>query len=320
MSSGKLRAAVVGCGSFGANHLRVIAQASECELVAAVDAASERAVAAAASHPGCEALTDWRELAGKVDVAVVATPTVQHSEIGCGLLEAGVDVLIEKPIAATVVEAERLVEKARAHGRILQVGHLERFNSGVMALERVVTVPLFFEIHRLSMFAPRSLDVDVVLDLMIHDIDIVLALVGKLPEEVRAAGVRILSSKVDIANVRLAFPGGCIANLTASRVSTEKVRKLRLFQPHQYISVDYTRQDGMAFTVGDNQQIGFQPLGQDKKEPLVAQWDSFVDSVRRRSAPRVTGEQATLALQVCMDILAKIEEHGAVVAQTLHEV
>jgi predicted dehydrogenase len=318
MSSSKLRAAVVGCGSFGQNHLRVIAQSEGVELVAAVDTSRERAEAVAAKHPGCQALTDWRELAGMVDVAVVASPTVTHADIGEGLLDAGLDVLVEKPIAATVDEAERLIEAARSLGRILQVGHLERFNSGVMALERVVTVPLFFEIHRLSMFAPRSLDVDVVLDLMIHDVDIVLSLVGKLPEEVRAAGVRILSSKVDIANVRLAFPGGCIANLTASRVSTEKVRKLRLFQPHQYLSVDYSRQDGMAFTVGDNQQIGFQPLGLEKKEPLVAQWDSFVECVRSRTSPRVTGEQATLALQVCTDILAKIEEHGAVVAQTLH--
>ena len=265
-------------------------------------------------------MTDCRELAGKVDVAVVATPTITHAEIGAGLLEAGIDILVEKPIAATVAEVDRLVETARTHGRILQVGHLERFNPGVMALERAVTIPLFFEIHRLSMFAPRSLDVDVVLDLMIHDVDIVLALVGKLPEEVRASGVRILSAKVDIANVRLAFPGGCIANITASRVSTEKVRKLRLFQPHQYISVDYTRQEGAAFTVGDNQQIGYQPLTGEKKEPLVAQWESFIDCVRTRRSPRVTGEQATLALKVCSDILDKIEEHGAVVAQTLHGV
>jgi predicted dehydrogenase len=307
--SNKLRAAVVGCGSFGQNHLRVIKQSPDIELVAAVD-----------RDPARGTMTDWRELAGKVDVAVVATPTITHAEIGAVLLEAGIDILVEKPIAATVAEADRLVETARTHGRILQVGHLERFNPGVMALERAVTIPLFFEIHRLSMFAPRSLDVDVVLDLMIHDVDIVLALVGKLPEEVRASGVRILSAKVDIANVRLAFPGGCIANITASRVSTEKVRKLRLFQPHQYISVDYTRQEGAAFTVGDNQQIGYQPLTGEKKEPLVAQWESFIDCVRTRRSPRVTGEQATLALKVCSDILDKIEEHGAVVAQTLHGV
>jgi predicted dehydrogenase len=308
--SSRLRAAVVGCGAFGQNHLRVIGQSAEAELTATVDPDPQRKAT----------FTDWRELIGKVDVAVVATPTIAHAEVGVGLLENGIDVLVEKPIAASMEEAQRLLDAARTHGRILQAGHLERFNPGVLALERIVTIPLFFEIHRLSMFAPRSLDVDVVLDLMIHDVDIVLSLVGKLPEEVRAAGVRILSQKVDIANVRLAFPGGCIANLTASRVSTEKVRKLRLFQPHQYVSVDYTRQEGTAFTVGANQQIGFEVLGRDKKEPLVAQWESFVACVRTRSAPRVTGEQATLALKVCSDILAKIEEHGAVVAQTLQEV
>ena len=306
----KLRAAVIGCGSFGQNHIRVLTQSADTELVATVDPDPTRNATFA----------DWRDLIGKVDVAVVATPTVQHAEVGSGLLASGIDVLVEKPIAATVAEAESLVAAARTHGRILQVGHLERFNPGVMALERAVTVPLFFEIHRLSLFAPRSLDVDVVLDLMIHDIDIVLALVGKLPEEVRAAGVRILSPKVDIANVRLAFPGGCIANLTASRVSTEKVRKLRLFQPHQYISVDYTKQEGAAFTVGENQQIGYAPLGGPKKEPLIAQWDAFVESVRTRTAPRVNGEQAALALRVCSDILDKIEEHGAIVAQTLQGV
>lgn len=305
-----IRAAVVGCGSFGQNHIRVINQSAGAELVATVDPDPQRNAT----------FTDWRELIGKVDAAVVATPTIAHAEIGVGLLEAGIDVLVEKPIAATVDEAQRLVDTARAHGRILQAGHLERFNSGVMALERILSVPLFFEIHRLSMFAPRSLDVDVVLDLMIHDVDIVLSLVGKLPEEVRAAGVRILSQKVDIANVRLAFPGGCIANLTASRVSTEKVRKLRLFQPHQYVSVDYSRQEGAAFTVGANQQIGYQALSGEKKEPLIAQWESFLDCVRTRRDPRVTGEQATLALKVCSDIVAKIEEHGAIVAQTLHGV
>ncbi len=306
----KLRAAVIGCGSFGQNHIRVLTQSAETELIATVDPDPARAAS----------LTDWRELIGKVDVAVVATPTVKHAGIGIGLLESGIDVLVEKPIAATVDEAERLVAAARANNRILQVGHLERFNPGVLALERAVTTPLFFEIHRLSLFAPRSLDVDVVLDLMIHDVDIVLALVGKLPEEVRAAGVRILSQKVDIANVRLAFPGGCIANITASRVSTEKVRKLRLFQPHQYISVDYTKQDGAAFTVGENRQIGFAALSGPKKEPLIAQWEAFLECVRTRQSPRVNGEQATRALRVCSDILDKIEEHGAIVAQTLQGV
>ena len=156
---------------------------------------------------------------------------------------------MEKPIATDLASADRLIEAAERRGRILQVGHLERFNPAVMALERRATLPLFFEIHRMNLFSPRSLDVDVVLDLMIHDVDIVLALAGAEPEEIRAAGISILSGKVDIANVRLQFPNGCVANLTASRISTERVRKLRLFQPHQYLSLDYGRQDLAIFSV-----------------------------------------------------------------------
>ncbi len=174
---------------------------------------------------------DYRDIIGQVDAAIVAVPTIAHAEIGCALLEAGIDVLIEKPIASTLAEADRLVDAATRNGRILQVGHLERFNPAVIALEKAATLPLFFEIHRMSVFTPRSLDVDVVLDLMIHDLDIVLALARAELKEIRAAGISILSPKVDIANVRLEFDDGCISNMTASRVSTEKVRKLRLFQP-----------------------------------------------------------------------------------------
>jgi len=177
--------------------------------------------------------------------------------------------LVERPSTALAYSGQRWPRLAQKRGRSLQVGHLERFNPAVTALERALTVPLFFEVHRLSTFTPRSLDIDVVLDLMIHDLDIILDLVGEIPCEVRAAGLKILSDKVDIANVRLAFPGGCIANLTASRVSTERVRKLRLFQPHQYISLDYQKQEAVAFTVGGNQQIGFQPLAVIKEEPMI---------------------------------------------------
>jgi predicted dehydrogenase len=200
---------------------------------------------------------------------------------------------------------------------VLQVGHLERFNPAVRTLSGKVTLPLFFEIHRMSLFSPRSLDVDVVLDLMIHDIDVVLALTGLEPEEIRAAGIRILSDKVDIANVRLAFPGGCIANLTASRVSTEKIRKIRMFQPNQYISVDYQRQDGAAFTVLSDGTIGLDSFPVEKSEPLRVQLEGFLDCVRSRSTPRVTGREAAQALKVALSILAKIEEHGAVVAETV---
>jgi predicted dehydrogenase len=256
-------------------------------------------------------------LVGKVDAAVVAVTTSAHADVGCPLLEAGIDVLVEKPIAADLSDAERLIAAAKSNGRILQVGHLERFNPAVQAVQRKVTLPLFFEIHRMSMFSPRSLDVDVVLDLMIHDIDVVLALTGLEPEEIRAAGIRILSDKVDIANVRLAFPGGCVANLTASRVSTEKIRKIRLFQPSQYISVDYQRQDAAAFTVLPDRQIGFDSFGVVKGEPLQLEIESFLECVRTRSMPLVTGRDAAKALSVALAILAKIEEHGAVVANTV---
>ncbi len=213
------------------------------------------------------------------EAAVVATPTLTHAEIGCRLIELGLDVLVEKPIAHDPASARALIDAAQRHGKILQIGHLERFNPAVLALESVITQPLFFEVHRLSEFSPRSLDVDVVLDLMIHDIDIVLALTRQTPAEVRAAGISILSPKVDIANVRLQFPGGCIANLTASRVSTERVRKLRLFQPHEYISLDYSRQDAVRFRVKPPMGIDFAPLAVTKDEPLRLELESFIESV-----------------------------------------
>ena len=216
--------------SFGKNHCRVVHESARAELCAVVDSDASRSAESAALYHA-EALTDFRELAGKVDAAIVAVPTTSHEAVAGALLEAGIDVLVEKPIAPDMDSAGHMVDAAERHGRILQVGHLERFNPAVVELERRSLLPLFFEIHRLNVFSLRSLDVDVVLDLMIHDVDIVLALAKAEPQEIRAAGIRILSQKVDIANVRLQFPNGCVANLTASRVSTERVRKLRLFQP-----------------------------------------------------------------------------------------
>jgi predicted dehydrogenase len=308
---------VVGAGSFGRNHLRVIHQSEHAELAGVLDTDPERA-AEAASTQACPVLASLEELAGKADAAVVATPTHTHADIGHQLMELGVDVLIEKPIAQTVAEARKLIETADRTGRILQVGHLERFNPAVVALEAAITKPLFFEVHRLSEFSPRSLDVDVVLDLMIHDIDIILTLTRQQPEEIRAAGIHILSEKVDIANVRMQFPGGCVANLTASRVSTERVRKLRLFQPHEYISLDYTRQDAVRFTVKPPLSIGYAPLPVTKDEPLRLELESFFASVASRAVPRVTGQQALAALEVAQDILDKIEAHARLVAQALN--
>jgi predicted dehydrogenase len=308
--------AVAGAGAFGKNHLRILENCERADLVAVVDSDFERAAAAAAEF-GCKALARWQDLEGKVDAAIVAVPTIHHAELGTGLMERGVDVLIEKPITPDVTSARRLVETARNLGRVLQVGHLESFNPVVTALRQAARVPLFFEIHRLSVFTPRSLDVDVVLDLMIHDLEIVLSLTGQSPEEIRAAGISILSPKVDIANVRLAFPSGCIANLTASRVSTERVRKLRLFQPHEYISIDYSRQDGVVVQVSPERKISFQQLTVVKDEPLRLQAESFLDCVTNRSSPRVGGEQALRVLEIAVAILEKIEEHARIVARSL---
>ncbi len=296
--------------------MRVLQASPNAELAGVIDQDQHRATSAAAEF-GCTAYQSLAELPGKVDAAVIAVPTSAHADTGCALLEAGIDVLVEKPIAGDLASAKRLVETASRHGRILQIGHLERFNPAIMALKKIVTLPLFFEVHRLSLFSPRALDVDVVLDLMIHDLDIVLDLAGALPEEIRAAGISILSDRVDIANVRLAFPGGCVANLTASRVSTERVRKLRLFQPHQYISLDYQKQDAVVFTVSGNQQIGFQPLPVTKEEPLRLEVESFLDAVANRSRPIVSGEDGLRALDIALAILAKIEEHAKVVAQQI---
>ena len=312
----KVRVAVIGAGVFGRHHLRILSQAEAAELVGVVDIDQSRADAAAAEY-GCQAYPSIEALAGKIDAAIVAAPTSMHAEIGCALLEKGIDVLVEKPIARDLASARMLVDAAARENRILQVGHLERFNPAVTALKKIVRLPLFFEVHRLSLFSPRSLDVDVVLDLMIHDLDIVLDLAGESPEEIRAAGISILSDKVDIANVRLAFPGGCVANLTASRVSTERVRKLRLFQPHQYISLDYQKQEAAVFTVSGAQQIGFQPLAVAKDEPLRLEIEAFLEAVRNRSTPLVSGEDGLRALEVALSILDKIEVHAKLVAQRI---
>ena len=302
-------------GAFGRNHLRVLRQLPNAELTAIVDTDPNRA-GAAGTEVGIPVLT-LSELPGKIDAAVVAVPTSNHAEVGCALLDAGIDVLIEKPIAGDLPSARRLVESAERNSRILQVGHLERYNPAVAALTKIVHHPLFFEIHRLSVFSPRSLDVDVVLDLMIHDLDILLALTNSQPSEIRAAGIPILSEKADIANVRLEFPDGCIANLTASRVSTERVRKLRLFQPHQYVSLDYQRQDAVAFTVSDDRRIGFEQLPVTKDEPLKLELEAFLDCAATRKPPQCSGADGLRALDLALAILAKIEEHTKLIARQL---
>src|SRR5215470_16846120 len=288
--------AVIGVGAFGRNHARVyhrLAKDGEpVRLVGVVDENLERADAVA-KEVNCRAFGSLEHLIrthSEVLAASVAVPTVEHLKTARTLLEAGVDVLVEKPVARTVAEADEMAALAKRLGRVAQVGHLERFNPAVLATLPVITSPMFFEVHRLSVFTPRSLDVDVVLDLMIHDLDLVLAFVNSPIKEIRAAGIPILSDKVDIANARVEFESGCVANFTASRVSTERVRKLRFFQPRQYISLDYGRQDVIVFTVGaekgepsSNPEIKVLKPPIQQEEPLRAEIRSFLQSVRTRS-------------------------------------
>jgi predicted dehydrogenase len=278
---------------------------------------------AVAAEFGCRAFGSVEQLVtthSEVQAASVAVPTIRHLETARALMEAGVEVLVEKPLAPSLAEADELLGLAKSLNRIGQVGHLERFNPAVRAAAPLITQPMFFEVHRLSVFTPRSLDVDVILDLMIHDLDVVLSLVKSPVKEIRAVGLPILSGKADIANVRLEFESGCVANFTASRVSTERVRKLRFFQPRQYISVDYGRQEVLVFSVGGpgevsgtpsvNPQIGVAKPAVASEEPLRAELRSFLDAVRTRSRPLVSFEDGRRALALALDIVAAMREHN----------
>ena len=311
-------------GAFGRNHARVYHQLAKdgeaVRLVGVVDSDLARADAAAKEF-NCRAFGSLEQLIrthNEVQAASVAVPTVHHLSAVRSLMDAGIDVLVEKPIAASLAEADEMVALAKKLGRIAQVGHLERFNPAVRATVPLITTPMFFEVHRLSVFTPRSLDVDVVLDLMIHDLDAVLSFVNSPVKEIRAAGLPILSNKVDIANARVEFESGCVANFTASRVSTERVRKLRFFQPRQYISIDYGRQDVMVITVGadegepsPNPEIKVVKPAVEQEEPLRAEIRSFLHSVRTRSTPVVPLEDGRRALAVALEILSQIQAHSA---------
>lgn len=311
-----VRIAVAGAGAFGRNHIRVLKDLTGATLTGIYDRDPATATAAAAEF-GVQAFDSLEALGEASEACVVAVPTIAHSEVGGQLLAAGLDILVEKPIALDLASAQHLVHLATQHQRILQVGHLERFNPAVTALEKAITLPLFFEIHRLSVFTPRSLDVDVVLDLMIHDIEILLALTGKEPVGIQAAGIHILSDKVDIANVRMEFPGGVIANLTASRASTEKVRKLRVFQPGAYLSMDYAKQELFGIEIGPQRQVRIKPQLVVKNEPLRLELEAFLNSVTTREKPKVDGETSLRALKVALDVVDKIELHASVVSETL---
>ena len=323
-SEAALNVAVFGAGAFGRNHLRVYRQLEQSGFGVRLAAVAETDPAAAellrqqedlavfSSPEAC--LEACRAGALHLDAVSICVPTSAHFPVASQALARGLDVLLEKPIAVTLAEADALVGQAAAGGRILQVGLLERFNPAVTAAEPLVNGPMFFEAHRLSVFHRRALDVDVVLDLMIHDLDIVLSLVRSPVQQLHAVGLRILSSQVDIANVRLEFASGCVANFTASRVSTETVRKLRFFQPHQYLSIDYARQDLLIINVAPGEN-GNAALAVNKPaiqggEPLLLEIKAFLHAVRTRTAPRVTALQARDALALALEINQAIQAHA----------
>jgi len=329
--------AVCGAGAFGRNHLRVyreLEHSGEVTLTAIIESDSTRAAALQQEFrvPVLEsveaALAARSRNEVHIDAASVCVPTSAHFAVAAPLLSAGsargssIDVIIEKPIASTTQQADDLMALARQHNRILQTGHLERFNPAILAVQPLLNRPMFFEAHRLSVFTPRALDVDVVLDLMIHDLDIVLSFAQSPVREIHAVGLPILSSKVDIANVRLEFESGCVANFTASRVSTERVRKLRFFQPHQYISVDYARKDvlvidvnGIPVNAGAAAPAAAPPLAFNKPqvrqaEPLRLEIESFLESVRTRKPPQVSAEDGRAALALALEINQAIADHA----------
>jgi len=333
-TSEALRVGVVGVGSFGRNHARVYRELQtdplqNLQLIGVVDSDFTRAQFVAREF-GTSAFRSVSELIrANVQAASVTVPTGAHLEVARQLMEKGIDLLIEKPLTATLAEADEMIGLAERYGVVVQTGHLERFNPAVRATVPLLTQPMFFEVHRLSIFTPRSLDVDVVFDLMIHDIDIVLTFAKSPVKEVRAVGLPILSRKTDIANVRMEFESGCVANLTASRVSTERIRKLRFFQPRQYVSIDYSRQDVLVLTVDDlaPNASGLDPFNSanvvpsglpgitpfkpavEPQEPLRAELTSFLRAVRERSTPEVTLEDGRRALSVAKQVVEAIAEH-----------
>lgn len=303
---------VIGVGYLGRHHARLYAELSGARLVGVVDVDAARAREVAAAT-GSRAFTDYRELLPQVQAVSVVVPTSAHHDVTVACLKAGLDVLLEKPITVTLEEADRLIALADAAKRIIQIGHLERFNGAVRALVTRLAAPRFIESHRLGPFVGRGTDVHVILDLMIHDLDIILSLVRSPITEIRAVGVPVLTPNIDIANARLEFADGCVANITASRVSKDPMRKLRIFQPDAYFSLDYQKQEVvMARRVAAPPAPGLPPievqkLEIEKEEPLKTQLAAFLECVRTRQAPLVSGREGREALRVALDVLACIE-------------
>jgi predicted dehydrogenase len=309
MTDAPLPVAVVGVGALGQHHARVYAALPGARLAGVYDADRARAGAVAARH-GARAFSHLRELLAESEAVSVAVPTVDHHRVARALLEAGKHVLLEKPMTASLAEADDLIAEASRRGLVLQIGHIERFNPATDVLRRAVDRPRFIEVHRLGAFSPRSLDIDVVLDLMIHDLDIVLALDGSDPVQVDAVGVPVLTPRVDIANARLRFASGLIANLTASRVSVEPIRKFRVFSPRTYVSADFAARQAQVYRLvdgaGGQPEITVENAGAPEQEPLARQIVSFLESVRRRTPPEVGGPEGRRALALAHTVLERI--------------
>jgi len=314
-AAGPVRLAVVGVGHLGRQHARVAAGLPDARVVGVHDIDRSRAEEVAREH-GLSVLPDLEAVTREAEAVVVATPTASHAKVASFLLERGRDVLIEKPMTATVAEADRLLSIARAGGRVIQVGHVERYNPAVEAAFRLLSQPQFVEVHRLGAFTGRSTDVDVVRDLMIHDLQMVLELVGRPPKEIRAAGLAVLTDRLDIANARIEFEGGCIASLTASRVSLEKTRKFRVFAPSLYVSIDMLTRSATAFRLSTERgapEVVPVVLPVEQEEPLRRELEDFARCVRERARPRVPGEAGRDALALADRVREAIEEHRRMV-------
>ncbi len=307
-----LRVAVVGVGHLGRHHARILATLPGVQLAAVVDTNRARAEEIAASV-GTRALFDSRELVGHVDAATIAVPTAQHRDVALPLLDAGIPLLIEKPLARSIAEADDILAAARRRGVAVAVGHTERFNPAVEKARPLLVDPRFIEVHRLGAFPERSLDIDVVFDLMIHDLDVVLSLVHAEVEAIEAVGVPVLTPRVDIANVRIKFTNGCIANLTASRISRDRVRKIRFFQPAAYLSIDYAAQKVEVLRVvkgaGPMPSIEGGEVDVPNEEPLARELSDFVDAVQTGRPPLVDGQQGRRALALAQQIVEKMAQH-----------
>ncbi len=312
MPGDRVRAAVIGVGHLGRHHARILSTLEGVDLVAVVDTNTERASAISAST-GAPALTDYREVLDKIDAVSIAVPTELHRDIAIPFLERGVAALVEKPIARSLAEADELVAAAQESGAVLCVGQTERYNPAVAAVLPLVTSPRFIEVHRLGAFPDRSLDIDVVFDLMIHDLDLILALVRSEVQSIEAVGVPVLTSKYDIANARLRFRSGCIANVTASRISKERVRKIRFFQPDAYISIDYAAQEVEGWRLvrhdGSRPTIEGGALPVERDEPLRREIADFIRAVRSKTTPLVDGVAGRRALELATRVAEKMGEN-----------